>query len=569
MPLQATTTRSKARSRLLLLPLSSVLYVLAFPGLTPGLGILSTLAFVPALFWLEKAGTLKALVAGFFYGTLSYVGITYWVASYHPAAIGVTAMLGAMWFTPLFPLLATVLKYKKPWFLALGPLLWTAADFGRASGFLAFPYGNLPYSLYRYDLALKLASVLGAEAVGFLIAFANFGLYAALRAFLQSQEAKSVSRSSGEQALAARAGQAAAEATQGTRNQARLAPASFMPGIAALALIAATLLGGSPRSAEALRVADEAKASGALRVALIQPGITKRQKTNEDYRATTSKLIELSQAALAQKPDLVIWHETSIIAPIDWHLRRRLDRDLADMLSGLQGFLDGYPVPILLGNGWADPDDPQRRVQGNAAILYEQGRANARYLKMALVPFSEYFPYRELLPGVADWLEERFGYFWIPGTERLQFHVGGFSFAAPICFEDSFGPHLAAFNEPDFFVILTDDSWARSAGMQEQHLSMSAFRAAETASIFLRAANTGATAAIEPSAHVKARLEPFLPGILTVDIAPVLARRTPYERWGRLFGPIVALGGLALGAALAAMGMAKRLRARRRRAVSH
>jgi apolipoprotein N-acyltransferase len=539
MPLQATTTRSKARSRLLLLPLSIVLYVLAFPGLTPGLGILSTFAFVPALFWLEKAGTLKALIAGFFYGTLSYIGITYWVASYHPAAIGVTAMLGAMWFAPLFPLLAAVLKYKKPWFLALGPLLWTAADFGRASGFLAFPYGNLPYSLYQQDLALKLASILGAEAVGFLIAFANFGLYAALRAVLKRREAYSEGMMAGEPASAA-----------------------WLSGLMALVLIAAALLGGRPRGTDALRVAEGAKADGALRVALIQPGITKRQKTNEDYRATMNKLIELSREALAQNPDLVIWHETSIIAPIDWHLRRRLDRDLADMLTTLQGFLDGYPVPILLGNGWADPDDPQRRVQGNAAILYERGKARSRYLKMALVPFSEYFPYRDALPGVADWLEERFGYFWVPGTERLQFEVGGFSFAAPICFEDSFGPHLAAFDEPDFFVILTDDSWARSAGMQEQHLSMSAFRAAETATIFLRAANTGATAAIEPSAYVNAQLEPFLPGILTVDIAPVSGRRTPYERWGRLFGPAAAAGGLALGIALAVLGIIRRLRAK-------
>jgi apolipoprotein N-acyltransferase len=533
------------------------------------MGILSAIAFIPALFWLEKAGTLRALVAGFIYGTLSYIGITYWVASYHPAAIGVTAMLGAMWFTPLFPLLAAVLKYKKPWFLAFGPLLWTAADFGRASGFLAFPYGNLPYSLYQQDLALKLASVLGAEAVGFLIAFANFGLYAALRAVLKRREAHSEGMSTVERGNAAKPGQADGQATVASPVPGRLPLAAWLSGMLALALIAAALLGGSPRGTEALRVAEGDKAVGELRVALIQPGITKRQKTNEDYRATMSKLIELSQAALAQDPDLVIWHETSIIAPIDWHLRRRLDRDLADMLSSLQAFLDGYPVPILLGNGWADPDDPQRRVQGNAAILYERGKARSRYLKMALVPFSEYFPYRKALPGVADWLEERFGYFWIPGTERLQFDVGGFSFAAPICFEDSFGPHLAAFDEPDFFVILTDDSWARSAGMQEQHLSMSAFRAAETATIFLRAANTGATAAIEPSAHVKAQLEPFLPGILTVDIAPVSGRRTPYERWGRLFGPIAALGGLALGIALAALGIAKRVRAKGRRAVSH
>ena len=139
-------------------------------------------------------------------------------------------------------------------------------------------------------------------------------------------------------------------------------------------------------------------------------------------------------------------------------------------------------------------------------------------------------------------------------------------FAAPICFEDSFGEHMADFNEPDFFVVQTNDAWAKSAAMQEQHLSMSIYRAAETATVVLRVANTGSTAAVAPNGYVSAELPPFKPGILYADVRRGTAMRTLYERGGRLAEPAIGFAGLAL--ALLACAGAIIVRMRRRTGVS-
>lgn len=522
--------------RVALLPLSALLYVLAFPGLGPGFGFLAFVAFVPALAWLSGAAVPKAALAGLAFGAASYAGISHWVANYHPAALGVTAFVGALWFTPLFAALSLALRLPRGRAAVVVTLLWAAADSARGAGFLAFPYGTLPYALYEYGFALRIASVGGAETVGALTILANYGLFCAA-----------------ERLGARRAADGAASKVAGTGvtyAPRRLARAAW-PGIAALAFALLTVAMGRPAAPEPAAI----RAEG-FRVALVQAGVRERQYVADDYRAMADRLMELSGEALEGSPDLVVWHETSVIPPIEWHLRRRSDRSITDILLGLQAFLDAYPVPLLLGNGWADPEDPSRRTQGNAAILYEGGRPRDRYLKMALVPFSEYFPYERRLPGVARWLEDRFGYFWQPGEERRVFELGGRRFAAPICFEDSFGSHLALFDEPDFFIVLTDDSWAKSEGMQRQHLAMTAYRAAETATTFLRAANTGATAAVGPSGRVLSILPAFEPGVLHVELGPAAPKRTAYERWGRYLGPTYGYLGLALAIALAALRFA-------------
>lgn len=526
-----------------LLPLSALLYVLAFPGFGPGFGFLAFVAFVPALTWLSGATAPKAALAGLAFGAASYAGITHWVYNYHPAAIGVTAFLGALWFTPLFAALSLALRLPRGRAAVLVTLLWAAADSARGSGFLAFPYGTLPYALYEYSVSLRIASFGGAETVGALIILANYGLFCAAERIAAGRAA----------AARAKNGVAASGSGVGVPPSGRRLARAAWPGMAALGFALLTVAMGRPAAPEPT----ERQGEG-FRVALVQAGVRERQHSADDYRAMADRLMELSGEALAGNPNLVVWHETSIIPPIDWHLRRRSDRPITEILLGLQSFLDAYPVPLLLGNGWADPEDPSRRTQGNAAILYEGGRARDRYLKMALVPFSEYFPYERQFPGMARWLEERFGYFWQPGEERRIFELGGRRFAAPICFEDSFGSHLALFDEPDFFILLTDDSWAKSEGMQRQHLAMTAYRAAETATTFLRVANTGATAAVGPNGRVFSILPAFEPAVLHVELGPAEAKRTAYERWGRFLGPAYGYIGLALAIALAALRAASR-----------
>ena len=267
---------------------------------------------------------------------------------------------------------------------------------------------------------------------------------------------------------------------------------------------------------------------------LVQPCVYE-QRSAPAYAAAFRKLTALSAGAAERSADLVAWHETAVVPPIEWHLKQRPDRPTYEFVSDVHRFLSTYPVPLLIGNGYAYPDDRARLVEHNSALLYDSGEAVARYDKTKLVPLAEYMPlsFSRAFPSLDRAVIATFGPYWTPGSGSALIELGEARLASPICFEDAFARYFASFDEPDFFVVLTNDSWAGSASMQAQHLAMSRYRAAETGSVVLRAADTGSTAAIAPNGSVVGELPPFEPGVLYVDVPLGIGSRTAYEAWGK------------------------------------
>ena len=105
----------------------------------------------------------------------------------------------------------------------------------------------------------------------------------------------------------------------------------------------------------------------------------------------------------------------------------------------------------------------------------------------------------------------------------------------------------------DFLVNVTDEGWYDIAGELDQHLAMAVFRAIETRTSVVRAANTGISCFIGPRGQVYAAIEPRTEGALSapVQLCPVL---TPYVRWGDAFGIACLMLTLALPALLAVAG---------------
>ena len=281
---------------------------------------------------------------------------------------------------------------------------------------------------------------------------------------------------------------------------------------------------------------------GYFRTALVQPAYLERQRSIQDYQNMADRLIRLTEKVRSEKPDLIVWHETAIVPPLEWHLRFRPNRETLDLALRLDGYIRGLDVPLLFGNGRAEPAGPDTRLRRNwnSAFLFHEGREIARYDKMRLVPYSETFPPAKILPGVAAVIEAEVGQFWESGEEIAVFRLGGASFSVPICFEDSFGEHTRAMAAAgaEFLVVLTDDSWGKSPQCQYYHLTQSALRAAELGIPIVRATNTGATALLGPDGTLISELPPFQEGILQADIPlpPASFRGTLYRRIGEAVG---------------------------------
>lgn len=506
-----------------LLALTVVLYSASFYSASALAPFTAFVALVPAMAAVEGLGPLRSAVAGALVGASALSIACSWLASYHPVAIALVAFVGAWSFAAAFAAVSAVLRSGHPAAPLAAALLWASADLARSAGFLAFPYGSLPYAFAGNRAALALASVGGAPLVGLAIACVNAYLYAAARTL----------------------------ANHGSRRRAALT------ALPAAAVVAAAVFGAAPPFAPAPggpRVVASPDpvgepAEGSFRVALVQPCIYE-QRSAPAYAAAFRKLAALSADAAGRGADLVVWHETAVVPPIAWHLRQRPDRPTYEFVADVDHFLSAYPAPLLLGNGYADPDDPARRVERNSALLYVSGSTAARYDKAKLVPFSEYMPpwFGRAFPSLDRRVIETFGPYWTPGSGARLIGLGDARFASPICFEDSFAGYFASFDEPDFFVVLTNDSWAGSSSMQAQHLAMSRYRAAETGSIVLRAADTGSTAAIAPNGAVVAELAPFEPGVLYADVPLGYSSRTVYEAGGKRFDLAILLLAAVLSA---------------------
>ncbi len=488
---------------------SVLLYAITFLVINRPVSLLVFVAIIPLLAFADRHGPLRSTVAGAVAGAAVLGLVCNWLWGYHPGAILLAMSIGLFWFSLALGCISAVLKTRSRFAIPAAAFIWTAAELGRTTGFLAFNYASLPYALTDSNTALWLASIGGAPLVGLMVAGANASFYAALKRFRGPQEGRMVG-------IATRA-------------------------CFGLACVLATVAGGAPATGTTIPGEDQLivsehpagpPAQGSFRVALVQPSVGKLRNV-VDYETSFARISSLSDASLQYAPDLVVWHETAVIPAIEWHLRHRPDRPTYELVAKVDAYLSKFPVPVLVGNGYAQPDDVRRTIEHNSALLYSGGKVAERYDKVMLVPFSEYVPPILRIAAVNDWIVSQFGTYWTPGAGPELISVGAANFAAPICFEDSFGRFMASFDDPDFLVVLTNDSWSRSSAMQDLHLSMSRFRAAETGSYILRAADTGVTAAISPDGSLAGRLAPFEQGVLIVDVPLGKTITTPYERYGK------------------------------------
>ena len=178
------------------------------------------------------------------------------------------------------------------------------------------------------------------------------------------------------------------------------------------------------------------------------------------------------------------------------------------------------------------------------------GRSIQVYHKVHLVPFGEYVPGRNTLPGigriVGDQVPEDFGF----GKEYTVFTLtrGDVRVAPLICFEDTIGELTRQFvlRGANLLANVTNDGWfQRSAGSQ-QHLANAVFRCVETRLPMVRSANTGVTCFINEFGRVTQILlddsgSQFTEGMLSGEVrVPTNYQPTFYVRHGEWFAHLCA-----------------------------
>lgn len=509
-----------ARWGLPLTLLSAILYTLALPFFTSirGMPPLAFIALVPLYAVLRSSPYRWGLFYGVLFGSLQTMLSNYWLGTYSLISLQFAVVVLLIEYSLFFiPTLYLLRKFPRSmvWLL---PLLWTGFDFLRSTGFLGYPWGILGTSQYRFSLFIQIAALGGIWAVNLAVHLTNSLLFDTLEKSW-GKPAGGNGRTGGGKPLL----------------RGRLLP--FPVRMRPLALLAAMwifilLYGGG-----SLIYWQQRSPEREIRVALIQQNTDPRK---HDYRHTFETLTELTRKTLPEDPDLVAWSETAFVPNIrKWGSMEPDEHPLADLVHDFRAFQEDIDSWLVTGNDDYEEvelaDGSLQRNHYNATVLFsDEGERVETYRKIRLVPFTEYFPYKEQLPWLHGLLKDFDATLWEKGEKPVILSHPKAEFCTPICFEDSFPGEIRLFvNEgAEMILNLSNDFWSRTRVEGEQHFANSLFRAVEHRRPLLRSTSSGKTAYISPSGVIQAELPYYSEATLTVDAALYGEPKTLYGLFG-------------------------------------
>ncbi len=515
-----------------------ILFTLPQPNFLTVSGISFVIYFslIPVFLLVRRLSWKSVWIYGFFYGFGCYCLYAYWLAAFHPMGITVIASMYGFYLMLAFPCLkaAFALFSKSGWFVQW--VVWCAYEYIKTCGFTGFHYGVTGYSQWQNSLLIQNADWGGVWGISAIITFPSAYIAQILsETFAFNKKPENSEKCSKLSAL-----------KKAFFNH----KVSF---IVWCAVFAAALVYGF------VSKIDYSNAEK-IKLALIQPNNDPWRGGIEAYRDNYENLVRLSDEALASDYGIkmVVWPETAFVPRIEYHYKYRQNRDSFELVDKLLKYLDNAPVPFLTGNDHAvlgySRLGKYEAVDYNSALLFTPKKncippEPQKYMKMHLVPFTEYFPYEKLFPKLYKQLLNGDTHMWEPGKEAVVFEEAGFKFGTPICFEDTFGNMGRAFvkNGAEAFVNISNDAWSNSLACQYQHLSMAVFRCVENRVPAVRATASGQTSLVDANGKVLAMAEPFIETFLVCEL-PVMKRekQTVYTCLGDYVGIIFAISGIVL-----------------------
>ena len=488
--------------------LSAVLLIISFPPFDISNGV--WIALVPLFlittgknqkysFWLSQVCG-STFILGIFNWILEVANYTY----IHHAIL--VLYLGL--YVAVFGLLTnlTFRRYGIAWALVAAPFFWVFLEYIRSNFFfIALPWGLLAHSQYQSPAVIQIASITGVYGISFLIVLVNCAVTAVILL------------------------------------SGKLFPKVILPhpgfiskhaglsiiGMAA-ACLALTLIFG-------IQIIKQPLNSDPIKVSVIQGNIEQNQKWDKKYsRYIMQTYNDLTMKASMDRPDLIIWPETSTPGSINQN------RSIHTQLRKLSRDAGTY---LLVGSAQRQKfrgKDQKQANYYNSAFLIPPGGKQQHYNKIRLFPFGEYLPMKDIFPWSFISVPEVGGY--VPGKKFKVFDHPAGKFGVTICWENIFPDFVRQFVKrgAGFIINITNEAWFGETAAPYQFLSMSVMRAVENRVSVIRSANTGVSGFIDPYGRLIGRVandqhkDIFVRGFLTQDI-PVVQGKTFYTRFGNIF----------------------------------
>ncbi len=467
---------------------SAFLLIIAYPQIE--WAPLAWVALVPLFFTIDGQRPWVAFRRAYLCGFIFFAGTLGWLVYVtYPGAFLMVAFLSlyfaifgaAFVYFQRLPLIARLLTLSAA---------WTALEFTRAHLFTGFGWAALGHSQYKNILLIQIADITGMYGVSFLVMLVNLLVFESFR-------------NNGRQIYWAQA------------------------------MVIAFLLAAVGYGTFTMT---RPHAWPMVKVGVVQPNIPQSIKWEPELQPSiVDKTIRLSHTLIKQKPEIIIWPETSLPGVIS---------EVPDLNEAIKATAAETETVILYGAIVHDGD----KYYNSALLASADGKSAGRYDKMHLVPFGEFLPLRPILGWINHFvaLED-----FTSGQQYTILPAGcpQKRFGTLICFEDTldYMRRNSAKAGAMFFVNITNDAWFEDTKAPFLHLQGAVFGAVENKRAMVRSANTGVSAFIDPygriieTVHNEAGKKTFITGTAIASL-PLVSKLTFYTKRGDVFTFLCFLG---------------------------
>ena len=474
--------------------LTALLLILAFPDFE--FSFLAWIALAPLLFVIaQRPQPLTALILGWAAGTVFFYGSCYWLTYSMIHYGGLSTLVAYLLLIPgalvvgIFPglfalLFALAVKRWGHLALLLAPVFWTALEWLRLviTGQL---WNALGYSQAYHPAFIQPAKWGGVYAVSFLIVTVNAAIVLALL---------------------------------------KQTPRRF-----AITTLVIILVSGVNIFSAIRTTYDSNWIYSPVNVVALQPDVPMTLvKDVEETKALMERHWSMTANALKALPNngtprFVIWPESPM------NFTYAADKTFQDQLAA---FTKENHASLLFNSLEPTLD---HGFYNSALLINQEGRLIAQYDKIRLMPFGEYVPLPQWLPG-ASLITGIVGDF-TPGDKYTLMPFGDHRAGTFICIESAY-PWIArrlTSEGADVLINISNDGYLGPTAVMRQHLANAVFRAVENGRPVLRVTNTGITARIEYTGRVLDQTAPFQTGVRIWEVyrSPVVS--TFYTKHGDVF----------------------------------
>ncbi len=484
--------------------LTGILLALALPPFKTG--FLAYGALIPFFLLLENKRGGEAFRWGYITGFFTAITTLFWIGW-----VTAPGLLGVLLVWPLYiglyAFLHTFLLARlENLAYAIVPFIWVSIEYFQSLTELAFPWNYIGYTQSYYIPFIQYAAYTGVYGVSFWVVLLNVLFFIIWKNFSQRRRT------------------------------------------AVAAIIAVVFLFIGPLVHGLSVISPEKESEQKLKVSLIQGNRDPNAKWDGNIYEDNFRIYkELTQKALVEEPDLVIWPETAL----PFYLRSKpafitrihklIDSSYTTLLTGTMDF-------VYFKDGSYD--------HFNSAMLIEPFNPSVqRYNKMKLVPFSERVPYKNYFPfnflktalwdlGIGDFGRgEEATIFSAQFRDSYKRRGSGkdapgneYKTGVAICYESVFPNHVRKYVNAgaNFIIIITNDAWFGKTPAPFQHTQIAVFRAVENRRSIARCANTGVSCFIDRYGRVRKATKIFTEAVAT-DTLVLNNDLTFYTQYGNLF----------------------------------